>query len=226
MPWIIGGAILGVGAMGYAGQKEANEANVGMTREQMDWQSEENLLNRDFQSEEAMRQMNFQERMSSSAVTRRMADLRKAGINPILAGKFDASSPTGAAGSGSAASPTGLPDQKSALGAALNGAASVSHLLKVRAEIENIKQSTDTSEAEMRFKQHASSKTIRETMLRQQEWYKNLPDVTKARFKDSILEKFIGPNSASAKRLEELAGKSDKVINDYLDKLLKGMKYY
>ena len=47
---------------------------------------------------EAEKMRRFQREMSNTQVQRRMADLRKAGINPILAGTDGASSPSGAMG--------------------------------------------------------------------------------------------------------------------------------
>ncbi len=71
---LIGGAISAAGS--FFGSREQNVANIGISQAQMD----------------------FQERMSSTAYQRSMKDMRKAGLNPILAYKTGGASSPGGAG--------------------------------------------------------------------------------------------------------------------------------
>ena len=95
--------------------------------------------NQRFNAREAQRHRDWLTSMSNSEVSRRMADLRKAGINPLLAAQWAASTPQGSAASSAANIGEGaLAGATSAQGLKIQRAA----LKKLYAETENVESVT------------------------------------------------------------------------------------
>lgn len=93
------GPIIGAGISAIGGLAGGMISSAGSAAaNQQSWQQMQ--AQQAFSADQARRQMEFQERMSNTQYQRGMADMKAAGLNPILAyQQGGASAPTGAAGS-------------------------------------------------------------------------------------------------------------------------------
>lgn len=99
----------------------ANSFTQGMWNQSAQFNIDNAREARAWSADQAQIQRQWQEHMDNTQVQRRMADLKAAGINPILAGGLQASTPSGAMGSTSAPTMSGASGQGASGSAASAG---------------------------------------------------------------------------------------------------------
>lgn len=198
-----GGMDIISGGLGLIGGILQNNANRDIARE-TNQMSQAN----------AREQMQFQERMSNTSYQRGMADMKKAGLNPMLAfSQGGASSPSGAAGSVQSA------HMENVISPALSTAMQASQF---RENLENTKSQTKVNEALEKTNQTIQAKNLADSAYSAKQAQKTDLEV-KALKKALPLKEFKGDIEKSlTDKVRQYMGTSGKKAHDDYEKVMRG----
>lgn len=122
---------------------------IGMVNQQI-------AQNNSFSAEQAMKQMQFQERMSNTAHQREVKDLKAAGLNPVLSANQGASTPSGSAASADPGATSALVNM-------------LGTMIQTESDNAKAKLQAETSKANAKLRSESSAKA-----LEAKDWQQNL----------------------------------------------------
>lgn len=151
-----------------------------------------------FNAQMAKNQMDFQERMSNSSYQRAMADMKKAGLNPMLAmSQGGASTPAGASATASPASKTKLAEF------AMNAATGL-----------------NTARTQTALANNTLQDSVQNRQLQQSQTAKNIADAQAIQIDAKLKEREL----KNPRFMENMSRKATGVINDLMEKVNNSAK--
>lgn len=149
------------GFMASEGQEDTNYANQAIAQANSAFNAEQAALNRSFQDTQVTRQMDFQKEMSGSAYQRATADMKAAGLNPMLAySQGGASTPAGASASGSAATAVQPAPMINKIATGIAAAGQAASTMNTQANTKVQESQAKINEVEARLKEQEIHRTI------------------------------------------------------------------